>query len=232
MNLPNHAQLSSYTDFSKNNASLSQIPYNGKKTVPSALRKDLWHPFAKLMFPKGQGAIGLSVFQKLREYRKRHELEWGNDIKYKDGKLTPKKLRGRMIMDQKANSVADMAATLRWLMEGKKARGIGLVGQGSKEEVKILWRDVNDAEFAATWTSNVEHGQLEMHTNNRALVNPLLKRREAWKAKVLEEAQRIVDEETQTGVVVEAQEHVTLESAEVVGALEEAPAPKPKRWFS
>jgi len=148
----------------KNNASLAQLPFNGKKTVPAALRKDLWHPFAQISFPPGRGEIGLSVFQKLREYRRRHELEWGDEITFdKEGKFINKKVRSRKICDQKANSVADIAAVLGRLelqevMEEAKKGGIGLQGEGSGEKVEVLWNDLNDAEFAETWSENVEHG--------------------------------------------------------------------------
>ncbi|KAI1005535.1 hypothetical protein K3495_g2684 [Podosphaera aphanis] len=90
------------------------MPYNGKKTVPAALRKDLWSPLATINFPQGSGPIGLSVFQKLREYRKRHEQEWGDEIAKnpENGYFIAKKLRGRLLCDQVANSVADMAYVL------------------------------------------------------------------------------------------------------------------------
>ncbi|PBP22756.1 hypothetical protein BUE80_DR006387 [Diplocarpon rosae] len=126
----NHLQKNhvvySLTRAMKNNAALAQIPFNGKKSVPAAIRKDLWHPMAQIKFPKGSGAIGLSVFQKLREYRKRHELEWGDEIYYdpdkehhgdesRKGGVRSRKDRNKMICDQKANSIADIAAVLNRL---------------------------------------------------------------------------------------------------------------------
>jgi hypothetical protein len=91
-----------------------------------------------------------------------------------DGKRIPKAKRGRGICDQKANSVADMAAVLSRLnlneaQEAKAEKGsrIGLIGEGTGEKVEVLWRDLKDAEFAETWSENVEHGLLVMHTNNR-----------------------------------------------------------------
>jgi hypothetical protein len=165
---------------SQNNAALAQIPYNGKKTVPAALRKDLWHPFAQISFPEGKGFVGLSAFQKLREYRRRHELEWGDEIFLtEEGKTVPKKIRGRQICDQKANSVADIAAVLGRLALKEKPKkelvngrlvsppSIGLKKEGRGVKVEVLWRDLNDAEYAETWADNVEHGVLPMHTNHR-----------------------------------------------------------------
>jgi len=93
-----------------------------------------------------------------------------------DGKRIPKAKRGRGICDQKANSVADMAAVLSRLnLKGaeearpEKGSRIGLIGEGTGEKVEVLWRDLKDAEFAETWSENVEHGLLEMHTNNRGI---------------------------------------------------------------
>lgn len=100
--------------FIKNNQTMRHMPFNGKKTIPAALRKDLWLPFATITFPEGSGPAGLSVFQKLREYRKRHEHEWGDEITKnpENGYFIPKKKRGRKICDQVANSVADIAYVL------------------------------------------------------------------------------------------------------------------------
>ncbi|KAH8791451.1 transcriptional regulation of mitochondrial recombination-domain-containing protein [Hyaloscypha finlandica] len=174
----NHLQKNhvvySLTRTLKNNASLAQLPFNGKKTVPAALRKDLWHPFAQISFPPGHGEIGLSVFSKLREYRRRHELEWGDEIRFHEKQPDEKlqfrstKLRGRLICDQKANSVADIAAVLGRLelQEGEevmKKGGIGLKGEGTGAKVEVLWNNLNDAEFAETWSENIEHGVWRHH---------------------------------------------------------------------
>jgi len=164
--LQNSMVVYSLTRTLKNNASLAQLPFNGKKTVPAALRKDLWHPLAQISFPPGHGTIGLSAFQKLREYRRRHELEWDMEImKDKGGEPLKKKYWKWKICDQKANSVADIAAVLARLelQEGEeevKKGGIGLKGEGTGQKVEVLWTDLNDAEFAETWSENVEHGLL------------------------------------------------------------------------
>jgi len=147
---------------------------------------------AVISFPRGNGAIGLSVFQKLREYRKRHEHEWGDEIisqKDEDGKPLPKRKRARKICDQRANSVADISAVLGMLDseavvevakkedsiglirdagdkkavkdESKKGGKIGLTGEGTGVKVEVSWRNLNDAEYAETWSENVEHCILE-----------------------------------------------------------------------
>ena len=73
-------------------------------------------------------------------------------------------------MDQKANSVADIAVVL-----GKVGRPegdeIGLNGKtegGEVPKVEIKWIDLLDAQFAETWTDNVVHDQLEWDQHNRA----------------------------------------------------------------
>lgn len=62
---------------------------------------------AVIELPKGQGDVGQSVVQRLREFRKRHELEWNEPL----FELS-KRERGEALNDQKANSVADIAAVL------------------------------------------------------------------------------------------------------------------------
>lgn len=69
-----------------------------------------------LQFPEGQGEVGRSVFQKLREFRKRHELEWEDaELRAMD-----KTKRGRTLNDQKANSVVDMAVVLGGAGKGNR----------------------------------------------------------------------------------------------------------------
>lgn len=108
--------------------------------MPQALRKDHWKPFFVVNF--GLPHQGLNAFKKLREWRKLHEVSWdpkdvakleltdaqrrtrtkrreereANGGARKGGaraRLTEWKLRKKMtIMNQKANSVADLAAVL------------------------------------------------------------------------------------------------------------------------
>lgn len=56
------------------------------------------------------------MFQKLREFRKRHELEWEDP----EMKKMDKKERGKVLNDQKGNSIADMAAVLGGAGKGNK----------------------------------------------------------------------------------------------------------------
>lgn len=93
-------------------------------------------------------------------------------MKDAEGKFVKKKERGRLLCDQRANSVADMAAVLSRLrlQEGfqrKIGESVGLIGEGSGEKVLVQWGDIKNAEFAETWSENVEHATMDWERNNR-----------------------------------------------------------------
>ncbi|KAK3333514.1 transcriptional regulation of mitochondrial recombination-domain-containing protein [Cercophora scortea] len=98
-----------------------QMPYTGKKLVPALLRKDYWRPMAAIQFPPGLGVVGRSVYQKLRELKQRHELEWADsEDTERAAELyhMSKRERGAALNDQKANCIADMAAVLQGQTRG------------------------------------------------------------------------------------------------------------------
>lgn len=163
---------------------LKQLPFNGKKTKPAKLRKDYWSPFAQISFPAGQGSVGRSVFQKLRELKHLHEVAWDEEFRYKrpeefsaadkkkiaeeekEGKIfrpiRSKQERGVALNRQKANSIADMAAVLGGLGRGNKlilneSEG----GEKTLLDVTVSWANDQDREFAEEWSSNVTHGLFE-----------------------------------------------------------------------
>ena len=137
---------------------------------------------------------GLAAFKKLREFRVLHETSYSLDIitetegKWK-GSLIPKKKRGKVLMDQKANSVADLAAVLLLQESGpsdrrianaetrrrrvetlKKQKGEDNVKKApidvaselkGVEGVKVRWANMLDQEFAEAWPEGVVHGWLE-----------------------------------------------------------------------
>jgi hypothetical protein len=109
------------------------MPYTGKKLVPAKIRKDYWEPLALIRFGPGKGDVGRSVFHKLREFKKRHELEWGRDDPEEEERLLrmTKHKRGKALNDQRANVVADLAAVLAG------------VGKGNKMW-KLDWADLED----------------------------------------------------------------------------------------
>ena len=115
------------------------------------------------------------------------------EVTYNDGsteiEMLSRKARGRKLMDQKANSVADIAHVLGSIgtakgdgvglaVEGKKGvweeeEGVDKLGksivrrkwvpnpEAEKVVVEVRWRDLLDAEYAETWKGNVIHDMLE-----------------------------------------------------------------------
>lgn len=123
---------------------------------------------------------GLLTFQKLREYRKLHETAWTPDFALdKDGKPLSRKKRGRKIVDQRANSVADMAAALKLTTApdateeakstdgGSKVDGAAIGVPATATPVLIKWNNILDAEYAESWPANVVHDKWETIWNNR-----------------------------------------------------------------
>ena len=187
----------------QNTRAMKQVEFFGKKTVPSALRKDLWTPLCVLSFPNQ--LQGLNAYQKLREFKHLHAVSYPLDVitnekgKYA-GKLLPRKMRGKKLMDQKANSIADMAAVLaiqarpptpeeleraERMVKGppsKRNRPKPRKGEGSHQTaevfefrgkmdgVSIWWANTLDAEYAETWPQEVQHGPLLV--NRRTAVWP------------------------------------------------------------
>lgn len=110
--------------------------YHGKKTVPADLRRDMWVPYYSVHF--GDARLGLRAYQLLREFSLQRQLspppemitvteeflaakrpkdplaaeEFDKLNKKRIGKVMEKKERARVLMDQKATSVADIAAVL------------------------------------------------------------------------------------------------------------------------
>lgn len=97
---------------------LSQIPFTVKKQKPAELRRDYWAPLCLIEVPKGLGVVGRNVMQKLREFRHRHELEWG----WQADELASKsrRERGELIHNQRSNAIADIAAVLAGKGRGNK----------------------------------------------------------------------------------------------------------------
>lgn len=170
-------------DPSQNNHALKQLPYNGKQTKPRAIRKDHWYPMAHIEFSPSVAdspQLGLSTFQKLREYRKLHETLWPEE----EMKGLTRKERGRKLCNQRANTVADMAAALGKVLPAvettKKEGEVVVGGRGSKQKesnalplpqimATVKWADILDAEFAEAWPKAVVHDTWETLRNNRKM---------------------------------------------------------------
>ncbi|POS79905.1 hypothetical protein DHEL01_v201715 [Diaporthe helianthi] len=116
------------------NKALSQIPFTVKKQKPAELRRDYWAPLCLIEVPKGLGVVGRNVMQKLREFRHRHELEWGWQAR--EFLSRSRRERGELIHNQRSNAIADIAAVLA----GK--------GRGNK-----MWAEAGDEAAGAEETS-------------------------------------------------------------------------------
>lgn len=135
---------------------------------------------------------GLVAFRKLREFRRLHETSYPLDIITekegpRKGQLLGTKNRGKVLMDQKANSVADLAAVLLQQEQGptteqierserrvkqveklRRQKGASKVKKkpilapelGGTEGVMVRWANILDAEFAETWPVAVVHDVL------------------------------------------------------------------------
>ncbi|EPS42488.1 hypothetical protein H072_3538 [Dactylellina haptotyla CBS 200.50] len=120
-----------------NNKAMKQVTFMGKKTVPEAIRKDMWTPFLTASFTNPK--TGLKAFQHLRELRKLHETQWDMELMKK-----PVKERSKILQDQRATSIADLAAVCkRDVLSGEK--------------VRLRWMNIYDAEYADEWPVSVVH---------------------------------------------------------------------------
>ncbi|UKZ71425.1 mitochondrial 54S ribosomal protein mL67 [Trichoderma atroviride] len=166
---------------------LKQLPFNGKKTKPAKLRKDYWSPLAHIRFQPGQGSVGRSVLQKLRELKHLHEVAWTDELRHKrpeefssqDKKkiaaekdkgidyqpIRSKQERGIALNAQKKNAIADIAAVLAGQGRGNKIVAAETEG-GDKElvDVTVSWANDQDKKFAESWSKNVTHTVFEVPT--------------------------------------------------------------------
>lgn len=138
---------------------------------------------ASIQFAPGQGSVGRSVFQKLRELKHLHEVAWTDDFRYKqpaeftvedkkkiaaareDGKefrpVRSKQERGAALNAQKTNAIADIAAVLAGQGRGNKV--VTDEAEGAKElvPVTVSWANDLDREYAESWSQNVTHELFE-----------------------------------------------------------------------
>lgn len=134
---------------------LSQIPFTVKKQKPPVIREDYWQPLCMIHFKPGQGIVGRNVFQKLRELRQLHELDWGWQTK--EFQKLSRKERGERIHNQKPNAVADIAAVLgghgrgnlMWTTEPKPVEKNAAVDAAKEAEEQVKGKEedaVSEAE--------------------------------------------------------------------------------------
>lgn len=120
---------------------------------------------ALIQFDGGAGVVGRSVYQKLREFRRVHELSWGHQKE--DFYSLDRKALGEALSDQRANSIADMAAVLAGAGTGNRIQVSGaevssstsaVVAAGGKlAEAVVFWANDQDRNIAESWSNNVRH---------------------------------------------------------------------------
>jgi len=159
----------------QNNA-LKQLSYFGKKSVPPTVRRDMWQPLLTVCFPEGREQEGLIAYQRLREYRMVRDVNWRkredllehaafSKIKLKSRSLDrPRSIwnaRRRILMNQKAEAVADVAAVLA-RQEGIEAAKKAKEEERKAEEVQRLEKlreDAKDAKKQKAIESNIRNLQ-------------------------------------------------------------------------
>lgn len=115
-------------------------------------------------FGPGQGVVGRSIFQKLREFRALHELEWGWQAE--ELKKLSRQERGKKIHNQKPNAVADIAAALAgagrgnlmWMSE-KQARVLEAAEAAAAEAAAKEAEEKAAREQASEAANAVENGE-------------------------------------------------------------------------
>ncbi|KAA8652695.1 hypothetical protein EYZ11_007962 [Aspergillus tanneri] len=208
-NMRTNQVVYSLTRYLEKNNVLRQLVYHGKKTVPATLRKDMWVPYYSVHFHDSK--IGLRAYHLLREFAMQRQLSPPREMititekfldqkrprdpeeaekfneKYegKVGWLMEKKDRARALMDQKATSVADVAAVLE-IQEEEIKNGFADGKRGyltrsarrrrrearKKEQAKAEEQAARVASFEQTLsTTQVEYKIQEVEDNSKALEN-------------------------------------------------------------
>jgi len=187
-----HVWFSLYPNFESK--VLEQFPFTGKKLVPAKIRKDYVKPLAMVEFPEGMGDIGRDFYQKMREFKKRHELEWEDPDKLFALKKTRE--RGEELNDQRANCVADMAFVLSgagkanqiWVKEeeGKKSR------REKRHPAVVYWHDIHMMHNAESWPDNVTHvAGIPKPPKGQPLGKPVFEDQEGRHLEIVEEAKGV-----------------------------------------
>ena len=111
----------------------------------------MWTPMATVVFPNND--MGLKTYHKLREFRMLHETDYDEKIKME----TSMKERKYILMNQRANSIADLAESLRIEIDRAVKDKLPL----EEGHIIVRWKNVLDAEYASQWPHLVQHTNLE-----------------------------------------------------------------------
>lgn len=122
-------------------STLKQLPFIGKHSVPARIRADVWTAHCRVG-PFPSTLQGLDAFRKLRDLRKLHELCWNKNNP--EWAKETKRVLIRKIMDQKANTSADLARVLAQQMElGEKQSSQARARQAEQDTyLKEKWSDL------------------------------------------------------------------------------------------
>ncbi|KAH7132161.1 transcriptional regulation of mitochondrial recombination-domain-containing protein [Dendryphion nanum] len=133
---------------------LKQLPFIGKHSVPPSVRPDHWTPFCRVgPFPSSDQ--GIHALRNLHEFRQLHQLCWKDSNP--EFNQYGKKVLIKRLMDQKANSVADLAQVL--LMQKSKARKME-IAEGHREDEQKRFLDKRWAELEAV-AKTVDEGAIK-----------------------------------------------------------------------
>lgn len=131
---------------------LAQLPFIGKHSVPAQLRPDEWTPHCVITFATPEQ--GHNAFRKLREFRKLHEVSWEKtNPGWKQLKIEE---RIKKIMNQRANTSADLAEVLR-LQEAHGAVMTTALEEQQQNAADVLekkWASINEIAKAAATKGN------------------------------------------------------------------------------
>lgn len=155
----------SLTNNMDNNKIMKQLIFHGKKTVPAALRRDVWRPYFQVRLPRTDAgaAKGMGIYQDLLEMSRWRQFDPPREMKvikadeiptYENvrpskvvGAIAPQPTIARRLMYQERHAVADLSAVLtRWnrLMVPKSPK--------SKEERMAIKSGEKEQEYIPAWT--------------------------------------------------------------------------------
>ncbi|TID18205.1 hypothetical protein E6O75_ATG06281 [Venturia nashicola] len=136
-----HQVLCSLSQYPEEKKMLKQLTFYGKQTQAQEIRRDLFRPFAAVYTPSPE--FGMNVYQKLREYRHVRDYQWTFRPTTKeieetvkkaieeermpkfDNRLPTLKERAKLLMDQKAATIADLCHILwRETESAQKAKNL------------------------------------------------------------------------------------------------------------
>ncbi|EEA28603.1 hypothetical protein TMatcc_003050 [Talaromyces marneffei ATCC 18224] len=188
-NIRTNQVVYSLTRYLEEKSVLSQLVYHGKKTIPASLRKDMWAPYYSVHFDDAK--VGLRAYHLLREFSLQRQLappkemvtmteKWLDQKRPRDllaakkfdeehekqvGKLLPKKERARILMDQKATSVADIAAVLA-IQEEEIKNGFGAehrkeLGRRALQRIRMTRKAERTTAFEAAQRVEEFEGQVQ-----------------------------------------------------------------------